>query len=217
MKARILIFALASTCLASAFTTVSYTNYSSTLLAQTDYTLTSFDVTKFDSTLGPLVSITVAVTSNLQGTVDITNQGAGVLTVIAYDSGLSVQQNPSNTLGYSFASNTIPDVVTSPPWISTTIPISQTFTIGLGQNFSIAPQSISSSFFSAYEDVGGIGTVSFQARELPAIGVVGGSYGVDSAGAGANTQFAVTYEYIPEPNAALLGGIGVLALFRRRR
>ncbi len=48
----------------------------------------------------------------------------------------------------------------------------------------------------------------------------GGSSSFNANGTGAtayDTRFAATYNTIPEPSAALLGGLGMLALLRRRR
>ena len=48
-----------------------------------------------------------------------------------------------------------------------------------------------------------------------------GAFGVSLGGVGAvpgdNTQVYLTYTAIPEPGAALLGGLGILLIFRRRR
>ncbi len=64
----------------------------------------------------------------------------------------------------------------------------------------------------------GVGTYTINAAGLQGIDVnaisgVAGSF----SPAGATGSVTITYTYVPEPSAALLGGLGLLALLRRRR
>src|ERR1035437_6548801 len=192
--------ALLSTGFASAAT---ITVYSDTQLAKGSYL--NFDVSKFNSSLGTLTGVVVSVDlSTLQGTATVTNNGAVTVGVSGYDTIFSVKQAPSSGLGYNPSSATITDVVTTPDWNTLTIDSleSKALTIGTGQNFTVSQQSIGSSYFSAYESVGGTGTVTFQARDPQSITSTGDVFTVDSSAVGANTQFAITYTYttVPEPS-----------------
>ena len=209
-----LLVALASAQIASA---ASYTNYSNTSIAGNSFG--NFVVQNFDSSLGTLTGVEVQlVTSSLQGSVGVTNGDASTVLVNQFDSYLTVQ-GATGGLGYTTAHDTIYSVVTSPDWNTTNIPAYalQTFNISSAQNFSISSQSIASGYWGVYESAGATGTETFQVKNVQSITTTGAVYTVDSSSAGANTQLEVTYTYIPEPSAALLGGLGLLGLIRRRR
>ena len=198
----------------------SYVVNSSTNNVSTTYY--DFHVGKFNSSLGTLTGVQVSVIqSELTGSVNVTNNALLNASVDVFNTTFSARQKSTNTLGYSTTSGTIADVVTTADWNVTTISPAQTitFTANSGQSYTIASQSISGAFFAAYSAVGGTGTVDFQARSIPTITTSGGSYTVDSSALATTTQFAVTYTYtaVPETSSAMLGGLGALALLRRRR
>ncbi|MEI6177360.1 MAG: choice-of-anchor E domain-containing protein [Verrucomicrobiota bacterium] len=231
MKSKLPIIAL-TTLSFSGFATaaiVTHTEYSTTQLTQG--TLLDFNVAKFDSTLGTLTGVTVVVTTgNLQGTPTVKNTTEGTVGINAISDTyytLTADQDIggfSSTLGYQGGSRGRLTVLTTPAKADVSIlpGDTQSLTINLGQSMAVlglTTQIIDEAYFSAYQSVGGTGNVTFQAQNVFSITTTGASYEVNSATVGANTRYAVTYTYdaIPEPSAALLGGLGLLALLRRRR
>ncbi len=210
-----LLVALSSLQIASA---ASYTNYSSITVAGSSYS--GYNVAKFDASLGTLTGVQVTVPiSELQGSALVTNPTLGTVSVNNFDSTYYVYGS-SGSLGYTgqVVGIGFSGVATSPDWNSTTIggSASQTFSVTPGQSYAVTPETITSTYWSAYS---GSGNVTFEIKNNFTITTTGASYTVDTSGAGANSQVAVTYTYtpIPEPVAALLGGIGLITLFRRRR
>jgi len=215
MKTLTTLLLSASLCgLASAADTI--TVYSSTQFVANGSWM-DFSVAKFNTSMGTLTGVTVAVeTASLSGTAEVSNLGGTSANVSVFNDIENVRGTTG--LGYSTTGSTIYDTVTSPVWSTTTIPASsaQAFVIGAGQDFSFTDKIITSGYWTNYE-VLGAGTVTFQAQGYATIVVEGGSYSVDSKTVGANTRFVVTYTYVPETSSALLGGLGFLALLRRRR
>jgi len=216
MKNKITALFVATAGFASA---ASYTEYSSTIDVHTTYL--DFNVAKFNTNLGTLTGVQVSVVqSSLIGSVNVTNNALTNTTVNVFDTTFTARQKSTNTLGYSQSSSIFYEVATTADWNVTTIAPAQTitFTANNGQAYTIASQNIAEDFFANYSSVGGTGTVDFQSRSIPTITTTGGSYAVNSDEFATTTQFAVTYTYtIPEPSAALLGGLGMLCLLRRRR
>ena len=183
----------------------------------------TFNVDQFDSSLGTLTGVNVFVTSSLLGSADVTNSAPdGTTTVSGFESTFYAGSDDAN-LGYgSVKSSYLDNVVTTPDWHTAVMAtgVLQTFTLGAGQNFSIAPVNVDSGNFSYYI---GSGTVSFKARDTTLVSLNGSQIILNTVDSGANTQFGVTYTYdevsaIPEPSSVLFsGGLLCSALFIRRR
>ena len=226
MKYRILLLAIATTGLASAS---SYTNYSGSQFTQG--TLLDFNVAKFNSSLGTLTGVTVTVTSgDLQGSPTVKNTTTGTVGINAISDTFFVttagpfSSGRSTILGFHNGTVFTSPTVTTPAMGSVTILAGETqsLSIDAGQSTNIEPydvQAINPPYFSAYQSAGGSGSVNFKAQNIFAITTTGASYEVSSPDVGVNTEFAITYTYsaIPESSSALLGGLGMLALLRRRR
>jgi len=210
-----LLLTLASLQIASA---ASYTNYSSIAVAGASYS--GYNVAQFDTSLGTLTGVQVTVPiSELQGSVLVTNPTVSTVSVNNFDSTYYVYGS-SGSLGYTgqVVGIGFTGVATSPDWNTTTIAGSgsQPFTIVAGQVYPVSSETITSTYFSAYQ---GSGHVTFEIKNNFSVTTTGASYTVDTSAAGANSQVAVTYTYtaVPEPSAALLGALGLLGLVRRRR
>ncbi len=218
MKTRILITTLAFTQWVSA--AISYSEWSTTAVTGGSYN--DYAVAKFNSDLGTLTGVEVTVSiSHLQGSFTVVNPDPVTsLTVGALDSTMTVRQAPSSGLGFTTTPAFIYDIATTPTWASVTIlPLSfQVFSVDADQDYTFTPQSINPTYWSAYQSSGGLGTVTFQAKNVPVASITGGLATQDPTLTVANTQFQVTYTYtVPETSAALLGGLGLLTLLRRRR
>ena len=191
------------------------TYYSNTIDVGSLY-VNLFNIAKFDIPQATLTGITVKVIqSALTGSITVTNTGGVAAAIEAFDSAFTARQFTSG-LGYAQTTVNLSDVVTTPAWDSVTLQpsVGQTFNIASGQNFAVADQNIASSFWSAYT---GSGNVTFSARDVQSITVTGDTFGQVS-NVKATTQFALVYSFsIPEPSSALLGGMAILALLRRRR
>ncbi len=175
--------------------------------------------------------MTVVVTvGNLQGSPSVKNTTGGTVTISSITDTFFITTNDaidgdvSPTLGYETGSRARSTINTTPTMVSVSIAAgdTQVLSINSGQSMlpsGITPQVIAGAYFSNYQSSGGSGSVTFKAQNVFSITTTGASYEVTSSDVGAQTQFAVTYTYdvIPEPSAALLGGLGLLGLLRRRR
>ena len=201
--------------------TVSFSSGTQTLVG----TYSDFLLGKFDTGLGTLTGVEIKVDfSTLAGSFTVTSQTASTVSVTAFDNNLKLRQKSSNSLGFTATTLYIESATTSPNWTSTSVGgnSSEVFTIVGGQSYTFTPQNISSGYFSAYQSVGGVGSVVLQAMNTTSVGVFGGSYGVNSDSTGASTKMTVTYTYdtVPEPGTigllAVAGGVILLAVRRRR-
>jgi hypothetical protein len=209
--------ALASSAKAAVVYYDTRTYYSSTIDVGSSY-VNIFNVAKFNIPQATLTGVTVKVVqSTMVGSITITNTGGVAAAIEGFDSAFSVKQFTSG-LGYALTTVNINDVVTSPAWQSVTNlqpGLAQTLSIGSGQTFTVADQNIASGFWGAYT---GSGNVTFSAKDTQSVTVSGDSFDQNATNAKATTQFAIVYSFsIPEPGSALLGGMAILVLFRRRR
>jgi hypothetical protein len=179
----------------------------------------NFSIPQFDPALGTLTGVIVRVLqSNLTGSFIVTNSGASESFVPKVTSDFRVRQLTAG-LGYTAGMQEFDPVLTTPssnPSVTINPSQSVTFNINAGQTYTLIDQNISSSFFTAYQ---GPGSVNFEIRNRLIISTEGATYAVDAGATSTTTQMGITYTYeaIPETSSALLGGIGILLLLRRRR
>lgn len=191
---------------------------------------------KFDTSLGTLTSVTVSVLLNKSGgqfEVDNDSTESGFITLhhnvvgslSVVSGGVSLVRDDLSTIGASGAltatSSMAPQEV-----LGTTGDDTETFdATGLGDYVRFNPLNASATDSgtiaamaqAAFE---GPGTFVLGAHALQSVNVTGLG-GLQQAITVANVSGEVTvtyhYEPIPEPASALLGGLGFLALLRRRR
>jgi hypothetical protein len=191
---------------------------------------------KFDTTLGTLTSVTVAVNLNktggrfevdndseTAGTITLNHNVIGSLSVVSGDVGLIrsnfTQIGASGTLT---ASNSLVDQAVS----ATTGDATNTFNAtGLGDyvlftpaNSSVSDSGTIASFAqSTYE---GTGTYVLRMNANQSVNATGFG-GLQQAFTVSNVLGDVTvvynYDAVPEPTSAAIGGLGLLAILRRRR
>jgi hypothetical protein len=217
MKTKITALFVATAGFASAATTTVYSGSSVNLGSSNDNV--AFNIAQFNTALGTLTGVTVKVTtSSLVGSFNVANAGGTSLSVGPHTADFRVDDVADN-LGYTIQSVEIDPLATTPVTSpAATIPVgeNQTYAITLGQGYTVSDQNIAGSFFGVYS---GNGNVMFNVRNRLNIAATGSVFTVDSALAYTTTRMAITYTYevIPEPSAALLGGLGLLCLLRRRR
>jgi MYXO-CTERM domain-containing protein len=192
---------------------------------------TSYAFSKFDQRLGTLNSVTFTiVSSDDSGSFNVTNNAATAATVkspidrlLVYDnltSGTDVSYNGSY-LGFTTSPSTSGAGNTLAAGQSRTYTLVGNSLIGgTAQGFDLTP------VLDSYQDSDGSGTVSFTAENAPSATVTGGNFSLDSSLWANSTTLRMTYDYtvaptpppaVPEPSVAMLGGLGALALLRRRR
>jgi hypothetical protein len=178
----------------------------------------NFSIPQFDPALGTLTGVTVRVLqSNLTGSFIVTNNGLNATNVEGLRSSLGVRPVTTD-LGYDLTTKTIePGLTSSNSDSSTTINPAESVTFFITETIhTFDDRSISSVNFSAYE---GAGNVIFGIQNQFTVFIGGGNFTLDSTNTSTTTQMGITYTYeaIPETSSALLGGIGMLLLLRRRR
>jgi len=217
-------FGLSSVSVNAAQTVTYFSDISLVSLTSNNIT---FELPKFQASLfgGPSIQLTgVRIFTEggiMQGSINVENpQTVGTLTVTSYNATF-VHEAITSGLGYSNGSDAILNVATNPttnPSAEIDAGENETFVVITDpeQQFTMVNQTISSSFFSAYEG-DFTDSVELAARLLQSVTVSGGVATFDTTGATAPIRFGIEYTYIPEPSTALLGALGMLALLRRRR
>jgi hypothetical protein len=217
--------ALASSGFANA---ASYSEYGTFTDSDNSLTLntTTTAIAGFNSSLGTLTGIVVEFSSMTVGaTTTLENIGGTPSTIntakIGY-TGTGGSILPYLT-GVGVASLTFPSVGTAEVTLTGTSPIApggtQTWSGSNTLNNPIlaTTQSIASGFFANY--TGGTVTFTVTGEGATTISSTGGSPQFVSPALTGSGDVKITYTYdaIPEPGAALLGSLGLLALLRRRR
>jgi len=217
-----LLTGLAAAFLATSATaaTVSFSDTKSVGAAYTDFYLG-----KFNAGLGTLTAVQIKVDfSTLAGSFTVTNGEVVSMNVSQIKSYFDLVENL--TLGVSQYSPS--KTVTTSPAMSVALPVviaaggTQTFTVSAQNLVTNYTENILSEYFSAYQSVGGLGTVALSANDGQMITTTGSIYSVNSSALGANTKMTVTYTYdaVPEPTTvgllAVAGGVILLAVRRRR-
>lgn len=184
---------------------------------------------KFNSDLGDLTQIVVTINFvDVQGSFTISDAVDDGTFNFAAAKILVRQTNAS----YGFTNVSSSNNVATTPGTNTPILTgsSQTFTFANQRVMQNISQTITgTNFFSAYQSVGGAGTIFFQIRNQPTINTTYalGDATLDVSNFKATAQMGVTYTYnpfgpkpVPEPATVMAGGLLVLigaGTYLRRR
>lgn len=188
-----LLAALAVAFLATSATaeTVSFSDTKSVGAAYTDFYLG-----KFNTGLGTLTAVQIKVDfSTLAGSFTVTNGEVLAINVSQTRSNFTLLENL--TLGVSEYAAV--KTVTTSPAMSVALPVviaaggTQTFTISAQNLVTNYTENILSGYFSAYQSVGGLGTVALSANDGQMITTTGSIYSVNASALGASTKMTVTY------------------------
>ena len=177
---------------------------------------------QFDSSLGTLTAITITTgVTSVGGRYSIDNDsptpGAGTVTLGA---NVTISSNDVRQAGVSSeASTTVSLSVAEDDGDTTTYS-----TVGLdsanydgGTVSNSANRSVTSGVFSDYTGLGTF-TIDFTSNQINTSESFSGiQTQIDPVASNGFITIEYTYEAVPEPTSALLGGIGCLALLRRRR
>lgn len=203
--------------------TLSYTN---SVIAAGNGTPFEFTLSKFNTGLGTLTGVTVTVDFLvLDGDFDVSSTTATAVTLSSASGLTRLVQGTNNSLGFTGYTNTTG--VTTTPSVGTVIPGNSSSNFAVTPEFvlNLASQSISNTFWSAYQTAGS-GNIVFSLTKDPIISVTGGTYSVNSTNFTAQAQMFVTYDYdpsvaVPEPSTAIAGAlvvaVGLVVSARRRR
>ena len=185
---------------------------------------TQYSFAKFDQRLGTLNSVTLTiVSSDDSGSFSVTNNAAIAARVkLAVDRFFVVDDLTGGT-DLSYDSGSV-GLATTPPTTGAghllAAGATQTYTLtgksligGIAQDFDLT------SVLASYQSATGAGSVSFTASNAANATVTGGDFSFSATGVANSTALRMTYDYtaVPEPSVAVLGGLGALALLRRRR
>lgn len=177
---------------------------------------TTFVYEQFNPSLGTLIGISLSIQeSNDSGSFNVI--ASTNLRVRNPTDFITLTDNQGSGGGYIGSSTAL---VTTPGTTS----IGHQILAGGNQTYALTEKSLIAStpvtkdlsgFLATYT---GTGTVSFGAKITPQIQVTGGAGTQNLENWSNATKIALVYTYaVPEPSSALLGGLGVLALLRRRR
>lgn len=211
---------------ASAATVVQTKNYSFVPTGNAPLTFN-----KFDTSLGTLTAVTITTNVTKSGgslsvdnesatpasgtisqTVSITLSGSGVVLLdgsfAAIGNNLSAVSSYAATVGADDGDG--PGIHTTGSDYATSGTFATTPT-------TTETKNVNSIFFAGYSGSGtyGITANGSQGLDTSAIGGAAGSF--DPATVFGDVVVTYTYTAIPEPSSILLGGVGMLALLRRRR
>jgi hypothetical protein len=209
---------------ASPAATLSYTN---TANAATNSVPVNLNLPKFNTGLGTLTGVVVTVNFlSLDGSFTV-NAAASTTATLNFVGAITTLSNASNNnLGFSLYSNQTVVITTPGSNTTTTGPATNLYTITPTNVVLNASQTISNTFWSAYQ-TNGSGDVSFTFIQQPFITVTGGpgAFGYDSTLFEGDAEMTVSYNYdasaVPEPSTvaagALVAVVGTVGLVRRRR
>ncbi len=158
-------------------------------------------VTFADSRLRSYVFINPSTASGLSFSLDSsTNTGLGVILYEVSGANLNLGSITTVTGVNSITTGTADELIVS----------------FAGRNNATAPTVNSSSIFTtqdeAYGPMRGTGSIASASATAPAVGSNNITWNNAQDG-----RIAYSFQVVPEPRAALLGGLGLLALLRRRR
>jgi hypothetical protein len=208
--------------------TLSFTNNN---VAGGNNTFANIALNKFDTGLGTLTDVVVTVNfTTIGGSFDVTTPSNSFTDaeVNSADARITIRQSSLNSLGFTQIGQATFGVGTTPglPFIVPAPSGSQTFGVTGTNVFIGLSQNIDSSFWSAYQSAGGVGSVVFQVRNNPDINISGGVFALNALAFTADANMTVTYTYnpsapIPEPGTwaaglLLLGG-AAYSVWRRRK
>lgn len=209
----------------SSAATITQTNLYSFIPTNT----TALTFNQFDTSLGALTSITITTTVKKSGGSLFVDNDA------ATPASGSISQ--SVTINLTSGSVALLDSVPNP--IGNNITATTSFSVSLdpddgdgggyqtggpdfgGTDFGTftvtETKNVGTGFFTGYQGVGTyvIDAGGTQGTDTTAVG--GAAFQGTPATASGDVTITYTYDAVPEPTSALLGGLGVLALLRRRR
>jgi MYXO-CTERM domain-containing protein len=185
---------------------------------------TQYSFAKFDQRLGTLNSVTLTIVSSVDsGSFSVTNNAATAARVKLPVDRFFVVDDLTGGTDLSYDSGSV-DLVTSPATTGAGDSLAsgetKTYTLtdksligGTAQDFDLT------SALTSYQDATGADTVSFTASNAANATVTGGNFSLNADTVANSTTLRMTYTYtaVPEPSVAMLGGLGGLALLRRRR